>query len=60
MCSREYNNTNMNCDECFENYFIRNDNCLEISKCDYNYYYDFNLTLICINRDFSCPDFKPY
>ena len=60
MCSREYNNTNMNCDECFENYFIRNDNCLEISKCDYNYYYDFNLNLICINRDFSCPDFKPY
>ena len=31
-CSRIYNSTNMNCDECFENFFIRNDNCLEIAK----------------------------
>ena len=50
----------MNCDECIENYFIRDDNCLEISKCEYNYYYNIDLDLKCINRDFHCPDFKPY
>ena len=40
--------------------FLRNDNCLEISKCDYNYYYDSELNLKCINRETSCPDFKPF
>ena len=50
----------MNCDECFENFFIRNDNCLEIAKCDFNYYYDSELNLKCIDRKFSCPDIKPY
>ena len=59
-CSREFNDTNMNCDTCIDNFFIRDDNCLEISKCDYNYYYDENLDLKCINRDTYCPDFKPY
>ena len=59
-CSRIYNSTNMNCDECFENFFIRNDNCLEIAKCDFNYYYDFEFNLKCIDRKFSCPDIKPY
>ena len=59
-CSREFNNTNMNCDECIDNYFIRDDNCLEISKCEYNYYYDTDLNLNCINRNIYCPDFKPY
>ena len=59
-CSREFNDTNMNCDICIDNFFIRDDNCLEISKCDYNYYYDEDLELKCINRDTYCPDFKPY
>ena len=59
-CSREYNLTNMNCDKCHELYFIRNDNCLEISKCKNNYYYDNNLELHCITGNISCPDFKPY
>ena len=59
-CSRIYNSTNMNCDECFENFFIRNDNCLEIAKWDFNYYYDSELNLKCIDRKFSCPDIKPY
>ena len=59
-CSKEYNDTNMNCDECFENYFLRNGLCLEISKCNYNYYYDYDLNLNCINNGTSCPDFKPY
>ena len=59
-CSREYNNTHMNCDECHKNFFKRDDNCFEISNCDYNYYYDFNYNLKCINSDTSCPDFKPY
>ena len=59
-CSRKYNDTNMNCDECFENFFLRDDNCLEISKCDYNYYYDSEFNLKCINREASCPDFKPF
>ena len=59
-CSREFNSTNMNCDECIDNYFVRDDNCLEISKCEYNYYYDTDLNLNCINRNIYCPDFKPY
>ena len=59
-CSKEYNDTNMNCDECYENYFLLNGICLEISKCEYNYYYDFDFDLKCINRDTYCPDFKPY
>ena len=52
----------MNCDECFDNYFIRNDNCLEISKCKFNYYYDNknNYNLYCIKNENYCPDFKPY
>ena len=50
----------MNCDLCIENFFIRNDNCYRISECDYNYYYDKDLELKCINRDFYCPDFKPF
>ena len=59
-CSREFNNTNMKCDDCYEKYFLREGNCLEISECDYNYYYDINFNLKCINRDTFCPDFKPY
>ena len=59
-CSREYNETNMNCDKCYDNYYLRNGFCLEISKCDYNYFYDENYNLNCINRNFYCPDFKPY
>ena len=59
-CSRKFNNTHMNCDTCIENFFIRNDNCLNISKCEYNYYYNKDLNLICINRNEYCPDFKPY
>ena len=59
-CSREYNETNMKCDECFENFFLRDDNCLEISKCDYNYYYDIDFNLKCINKNIYCPNFKPY
>ena len=59
-CSKEFNETNMNCDECFENFFSREGNCLEISKCDYNYYYDKNYDLKCINRNIYCPDMKPY
>ena len=59
-CTRKYNDTNMNCDECYDNYFLRNGNCLEISKCEYNYYYDIDLNLKCISKDNYCPDFKPY
>ena len=50
----------MNCDECIDNHFIRNDNCLEISNCSYNYYYDKNFNLNCIDINSFCPDFKPY
>jgi hypothetical protein len=50
----------MNCDECFENYFLRDGLCLEISKCEHNFYYDHDLNLKYINPDTSCPDFKPY
>ena len=59
-CSKEYNETNMNCDECYDNYFLRNGICLEISKCQNNYFYDFDLKLKCISQDEYCPDFKPY
>ena len=59
-CSRKFNDTHMNCDLCIENFFIRDDNCLNISKCKYNYYYDKDLNLKCINKDEHCPDFKPY
>ena len=59
-CSKEFNETNMNCDSCFENFFVKNGQCLEISKCEYNYYYDLNLDLKCNQRETSCPDFKPY
>ena len=59
-CSKPYNDTNMNCDECYNNYFLRNGLCLEISDCEYNYYYDTNQKLECINRDTYCPDFKPF
>jgi len=59
-CSREFNSTNMNCDLCQENYFLRDDNCYEITDCEYNYYYDNNLNLKCVNRDSFCPDFKPF
>ena len=59
-CSREFNNTNMNCDECFDNFYIKNDDCIEIPKCVYNYYYDDNSDLHCIQIDDTCPDFKPF
>ena len=59
-CSKEYNETNMNCDECHENYFLRNGICLVISNCGNNYYYDNDLSLKCLDRETSCPDFKPY
>ena len=59
-CSKEYNDTNMNCDECYENYFLLNGTCLAISKCEYNYYYDIDFNLNCINRNNYCPNFKPY
>ena len=61
-CSREFNETNMNCDECYDNFFLRNDNCLEFSKCEFNYYYDNynNFNLKCIDKNNYCPDFKPY
>ena len=59
-CSKEYNETNMNCDKCFENFFLKNGQCLEISKCEFNYFYDLNLDLKCIPKETSCPDFKPY
>ena len=61
-CSRLFNETNMNCDECYDNFFIRDENCIEISNCKYNYYYDnYNgLDLKCLSRGNYCPDFKPY
>ena len=61
-CSTEYNNTNMNCDICLENYFLKDNNCFENFNCNENenYYYDVNYNLICIKKEISCPDFKPY
>ena len=51
----------MNCDECNENYYIRNGICFEISKCDNNnYYYDIDLNLKFLNIDSYCPYFKTY
>ena len=61
-CSRKFNATHMNCDLCIENFFIKDDNCLNDTKCEYNYYYDNDkdFSLYCINRNEHCPDFKPY
>ena len=62
-CSKEYNNTNMQCDECLNSekfYLTKEKNCLEISYCEYNFYYDYNFDLFCINKTDSCPDIKPY
>ena len=52
----------MNCDLCIENFFIKDDNCLNDTKCEYNYYYDNDkdFSLYFINRNEHCPDFKPY
>ena len=59
-CSKAYNDTNMNCDECFDNFFLRDGICLDDSICDYKYYYDIDLKLTCIDKDKFCPDFKPF
>jgi hypothetical protein len=62
-CSKEYNKTSMQCDECIYNdkYFLTKEkNCLEKSYCKYNFYYDDNFDLFCINKTNTCPDFKPY
>ena len=64
-CSNEYNeyiNENMYCYECLNStyFFLRDNNCLEKSYCLYNYYYDKNLDLHCINSLHYCPDNKPY
>ena len=58
-CSKEYTDLNMNCDSCYDNFFLRDGLCLEISKCEYNYYYDNNLDLKCVENGYYCPDFKP-
>jgi hypothetical protein len=50
----------MQCDECLydEKFFLTKEkNCLEISYCKYNYYYDNNFDLFCINKTNTCPDF---
>ena len=64
-CSNEYNennNENMYCYECLNStyFFLRDNNCLEKSYCEYNYYYDRDLDLHCINSLHYCPDNKPY
>ena len=62
-CSKEYNNTNMQCDECLynETFFLSKEkNCVEIPYCKYKFYYDYNFDLICIIKSNTCPDFKPY
>ena len=59
-CKKIFTISNMNCDECYGNFFIRDENCLEISKCEFNYYYDNNSNLYCIERERNCPDFKPF
>ena len=59
-CSKEYNKENMNCDSCYNNFFIRNNTCLETSYCENNYFYDNDFNLKCVNKTVSCPDFKPY
>ena len=58
-CSKEYNDTNMNCDTCYDNFFQRDGFCLEMPKCKYIYYYDNNLDLKCVEYGYPCPDFKP-
>ena len=62
-CSKEYNKTNMQCDECLNNekfFLTKEKNCLEITYRKHNFYYDYNFDLICINKTNTCPDFKPY
>jgi len=62
-CSNEYNETNMQCDECInsEKYKLREDKmCLEDNYCKYNYFYDYNFDLKCVNITDSCPDEKPF
>ena len=62
-CSNEYNETNMQCDECInsEKYKLRDDKmCLEDNYCKYNYFYDYNFDLKCVNITDSCPDEKPF
>ena len=53
----------MQCDECLYNatfFFSKEKNCLEIPYCKFNFYYDYNFDLICINKTNTCLDFKPY
>ena len=60
-CSNEYNETNMQCDECInsEKYKLRDDKmCLEDNYCKYNYFYDYNFDLKCVNITDSCPNEK--
>ena len=59
-CSKRYTSIYMNCDSCEENFYIRDTNCLQISKCEYNYYYDEESNLHCINKTSHCPDLKPF
>ena len=62
-CSNEYNETNMQCDECInsEKYKLREDKmCLEDNYCKNNYFYDYNFDLKCVNITDSCPDEKPF
>ena len=62
-CSAEYNDTNMECDECLnsEKYKLTNDKmCLEENHCENNYFYDNNFDLHCVNLSESCPDNKPF
>ena len=64
-CSNEYNENddkNMYCFECLNStyFFLRDNNCLEKSYCEYNYYYDNNLDLHCTNSLHYCPDNKLY
>ena len=53
----------MQCDEWLYNatfFFSKEKNCLEIPYCKFNFYYDYNFDLICINKTNTCLDFKPY
>jgi len=64
-CSNEYkenDDKNMYCYECLNSayFFLRDNNCLEKSYCEYNYYYDNNLDLHCTNSLHYCPDNKLY
>ena len=47
-CSKEYNKENMNCDSCYNNFYIRNNTCLETSYCENNYFYDNDFNLKCV------------